>query len=467
MSADFTLPQLDSRVLSTLNADGSRRWISPREVRGRFWRARAIVGGTLIVIFSALPWLSIRGKPPILLDLAARQFTFFGLTLQPTETLLFALFMLAVFVAVFLLTAIFGRVWCGWGCPQTIYIELLYRPIERFFIGARANKSALPVPAWRLLAMYGTFLLLSAHLSNTFLAYFVGTNQLVGWTLRSPTEHPVAFGFFAGTVALMMFDFAFFREQLCTIVCPYGRLQSVLLDRDSLLIGYDTARGEPRAKAAARRERAADAPAGDCVDCKVCAQVCPTGIDIRDGLQLECVNCAQCIDACDEIMLKIGKPRGLIRYTTQNRLAGGARRRVRVRLIAYPLLLTAIVTLLVTLLVRREWALVEQARMTGVNFTILADGAIASPVRLLIENRTDESGEFILTASATAPFQGGAPRVRIDANGASTVDFSVISAADDFHGGRRIDAVRVASSGGFKKTIPITIAGPFTLEKRK
>ena len=353
MTEPFTLPQLGEPVLSTLNEDGSRRWIHPKVAKGSLWRARLFLAWGLIAIFTALPWLRIGGKPLILLDLMTRNFTFFGTTFRPTETLLLALLMLSIFITIFLLTALYGRVWCGWGCPQTVYMEFVYRPIERLVLGHAYGKRT-GIPAVRRIVLWMIYLVVSAHLANTFLAYFVGTDRLVGWTLRSPAEHPVAFVVFAVTVIAMMFDFTFFREQMCTIVCPYGRFQSALLDRDSLIVGYNRDRGEPRAAAAQRRELVSQGGlVGDCIACTKCVQVCPTGIDIREGLQLECVACAQCIDACDEVMDKIGRPRGLVAYTTQRKQQGRERKGSRYRPWIYPLLLAATVTGLVTQLAER------------------------------------------------------------------------------------------------------------------
>ena len=180
------VPELNERILSTLNTDGSRRWMTPRLVKGALWKRRLVVAWALMLVFNVLPWLRINGKPPILLDIAARQFTFFGTTFRPTDTLLLALLVLSIFITIFLLTAIVGRVWCGWACPQTVYMEFLYRPIEQFFKGKAYGKRNVPFPVWKRLAMYAVFAVLSAHLANTFIAYFVGTDQLVGWTLRSP-----------------------------------------------------------------------------------------------------------------------------------------------------------------------------------------------------------------------------------------------------------------------------------------
>lgn len=462
MCADFTLPQLDERVLSTLNVDGTRRWMEPRDARGRFWRARLVVAVALIAVFTAIPWLRIGGKPPILLDVMTRQFTFLGTTFRPTETLLLAVLMLAIFVAVFLATAVFGRVWCGWGCPQTVYLEFVYRPIERLFLGAAYGRKGASVPAWRRLAMYAAYLVISAHLANTFLAYFVGTDRLAAWTLGSPANHPVAFTVFAVTVGLMMFDFVFFREQLCTLVCPYGRFQSVLLDRDSLVIAYDRTRGEPRAKAAERRTmEAAGQEAGDCIECTMCQQVCPTGIDIRNGLQLECIHCAQCVDACDDVMRKVGRPVGLIRYSTQNRIERTGRRGFRYRLVIYPLLLGVMVTAFVVLLVRREPVLVEQVRVLGANFAVAADGSIETPIEVLVENRTDVERTVRVTGAGDVEVAGGHAEVRVPASDAATLAFTVRAPAATFGRGSRPGAVTVDDGVRAPHPVELTIAGPF------
>lgn len=467
MSRNFTLPQYESRVLSTLNADGTRRWITPREVTGKFWKARFVVAWSLIALFAAIPWIRIGGKPAMLFDVMTRQFTVLGATFRPTESLLLALLMLFIFVTVFLVTAVLGRVWCGWGCPQTVYLEFVYRPIERLLLGEHFHKRGASPAMWRRLAMYASFLVLSAHLANTFLAYFVGTDRLTLWTLQMPSNHPVAFAVFAVTVALMMFNFAFFREQMCTIVCPYGRLQSALLDRHSLIIGYDRERGEPRAKSAQRRALVEEnKPVGDCIECTMCVQVCPTGIDIRDGLQLECVNCTQCIDACDSVMVKINKPTGLIRYSTQHRLEKGKAKRVRYRLVIYPVLLAVIATALITLLVKRAPALVEQARLTGVNFIDAGAGRIETPIRILVENRTDAPRTYTFAGSGDVQLISATKSIVVEAFDAASIDLMVLCQADSFHRGSRTGQLAVRDDQNFDTHVSIAIVGPFSAAKK-
>jgi len=462
MSKTFTLPQLEERVLSTLNADGTRRWMQPRGSYGRFWKARAAVAVALIATFTVLPWLRINGKPPLLLDVMLRQFTFLGTTFRPTETLFLALLLLTVFISIFLVTALLGRVWCGWACPQTVYLEFVYRPLEKLFLGAAYGRNGAKVATWRRILLYATYLLLSAHLANTFLAYFVGTDRLVEWTTGSPARHPVAFGVFAVTTALMLFDFVFFREQLCTLVCPYGRMQSVLLDRDSLIVAYDRHRGEPRGRAAARKVIEAEGgKAGDCVECTMCTQVCPTGIDIRDGLQLECVQCAQCVDACDDIMAKLGRPGGLIRYSTQNRIERSGTGGFRYRLVIYPALLVGLVVALTLLLARRAPVLVEQERLVGANFATAADGSIETPIRLLVENRTESLRTFAVRGVGDVSVAGGFEPVAVQPASAATFRFSVRSPAATFGRGSRHGTVEVVDDLGAVHPVELSIVGPF------
>ena len=459
MSRTFTLPQLEERVLSTLNADGSRRWMDPREASGAWHRRRTVVAWTLIAVFTLLPWLRIDGKPPILLDVMTRHFTLLGTTFRPTETPLIAVLMAMVFVTVFLLTALAGRVWCGWGCPQTVYLEFVYRPLERWIVGGRGRA----VAGWRRLAVYAAFLLVSAHLANTFLAYFVGTDRLTQWTLGNPANHPTAFAVFAVVTGLMMFDFAFFREQLCTLVCPYGRMQSALLDRDSMIVAYDPARGEPRGGVAAQRAaQAAGERAGDCIDCSWCQQVCPTGIDIRKGLQMECLHCTQCIDACDAVMGKLGRPAGLIRYASQRRIDGERRRGVRWRVAIYAAVLAGLAIAFVWLLSHRKPTLVEQVRTVGVNFTEREGGRVETPVRLLIENRTEARRTYTVQGLDDVALAATVAPVGVEPAEVSTVNLAVLSPVGTFVRGTRAGSLRVIDDRGLVVQVPISIAGPFT-----
>lgn len=475
----------EGRVLATLEQDGRRRWLRPKPSNGRWHRLRLAVAVGLILVYTLVPWTKVGGMPTVLLDLVERKFVFFGTVFRPTETLLFGLLFLSVFVTVFLLTAILGRVWCGWACPQTVYMEFVYRPLERLFLGKGALNAKAPVAAWRRVAMYAAYLVVSAHLANTLLAWFVGADRLTSWIFTTtPFRHPAAFAVFAATTLLMLFDFAFFREQMCALVCPYGRFQSALLDQDSLIVAYDRRRGEPRARKGSARGGAAKtktgpcscdraggcgsgggcdghggghgaaevativAPArqGDCIDCTLCVQTCPAGIDIRDGLQLECIQCTQCIDACDAVMTKLGKPTGLIRYSSQRAIEGAPRKRFRARLVVYPLLLAVLLTGFTVLVLRRETAYVAILRTQGVPYAMkpAADGAeeVESIVRLRVDNRTRGTRVYRVTgAEGVRLVRDGMVEVAADASG--EVDVFVRSAARDFVRGRREIGLRV------------------------
>ncbi|HJL40865.1 MAG TPA: cytochrome c oxidase accessory protein CcoG [Myxococcales bacterium LLY-WYZ-16_1] len=383
-------------LVSTWNSDGSRRWLRPRLAPGRFLNYRRIVGWTLILFFFAAPLIPINGKPMLLFDVAARRFHMFGATFHPTDSVLLMLLMLSIFLGIFWITAVLGRVWCGWGCPQTVYMEFVFRPIERFFEGGPTaqreldRKGGLPL---RRVAKYLTFGLVGFVLANQFLAYFVGWSDLIVWITEPPWEHLGGFSLVMVTTGLVVFDFAYFREQMCTVVCPYARLQSVLLDGDSLVVGYDQLRGEPRGKP---KSRTAEGKAtGDCIDCKACVQVCPTGIDIRDGLQLECINCTQCIDACDSIMKKVGKPTGLVRLSsTRNLREGTPRRLLRPRVLAYPVAIAALLGAMVLTLHSRSDVDVTVLRQLNAPFVVESAERVRNQLRVKLVNRDREAQKF-------------------------------------------------------------------------
>jgi cytochrome c oxidase accessory protein FixG len=394
MTITSNAPEADERVLSTLNRDGSRRWIRPKTSKGRFYRHRLVTAWALIATFALIPILKLGGKPLMLFDIPSREFTLFGATFLPTDTFLLMLLLFSIFIAIFLVTAVLGRVWCGWGCPQTVYMEFLYRPIENLIEGGRKRQMDLDAsgPDARRLLKYAVFFVISAFLANTFLAYFVGWDRLLGWMSSPPTHHPAAFAVMLGTTLLMFFDFAYFREQTCIVACPYGRFQSVLLDRQSLIVGYDAKRGERRAPWRKQEKRIA----GDCIDCGLCVSTCPTGIDIRDGLQMECIHCTQCIDACDAVMNRIGLEPGLIRYTSQAELATGKRSFLRPRLVVYSAILLVMFGAFTFSLAGKSTADVTLLRGLGAPFSVLPNGDISNQIRLKIANRAPEERSYLI-----------------------------------------------------------------------
>lgn len=329
-------PVVDS--VTTINADGSHYSLHPADVRGRFtaWRHYSAYG--LIGFYLLLPWIPINGYPAVFLDLAERRFHLFGFTLAAQDAWLLFFGVSGLGFALFFLTALFGRLWCGWACPQTVFLDHVYRRIERWIDGDAPARRALqaaqmtPGKFARRAAKHALYIIASLVITHLFLAYFVSIPQLWLYLHEAPGEHWASFLFVFVAAGLLYFNFAWFREQLCIVICPYGRLQSALTDDHTVNIGYDTARGEPRGKLGTP-------DAGACIDCNRCVQVCPTGIDIRHGLQLECIGCAACVDACDEVMTKVHRPTGLIRYDSMTGLSGGITRWIRIRTVIYGVLL--------------------------------------------------------------------------------------------------------------------------------
>jgi cytochrome c oxidase accessory protein FixG len=463
-------------VLSTLNDDGSRKWIKPRVSPGRFLKARRITAYGLIALFAVLPYLKLYGKPLVLLDVAVRRFTIFGFTFHPTDTLLLALAVVSIFVTVFLVTALFGRVWCGWACPQTVYMEFVYRPIERFFEGSpgRPKKGPLQTSPVGKFLKYPAFLVVSALIAHIFLSYFVGVDRLWDWMHRSPLQHPEGFIIVAVVTALMMFDFAFFREQACIVACPYGRFQSVMLDKDSLIVSYDDRRGEPRGARKAGADVSlkvvpggvpsgtAAASAGDCVDCGMCVTTCPTGIDIRNGLQMECIGCAQCIDACDTVMTKLKRPRGLIRYTSLAAVRGTKTHFMRVRTVLYPVLLCVVLTIFVIVLSTKGHADVTVLRGLGTTFTALDTGEISNRVRVKIVNRTDQPRTYTIRATGIEGIRLVAEDnpVTLAPGESKTIPATVDAPYAGFTFGKAQSHLVVTDDQGYEVTKPYRLLGP-------
>ena len=448
-TAEDTPRAATQRVLPTLNVDGTRRWLRPRLSSGRFLRRRRAAAWVLIALFALLPHARVGGAPAVQLDVVHRRFTLLGATFYPTDTVLLMLLLVGVFLGIFLLTAMLGRVWCGWACPQTVYMEFLYRPIERLVEGSARAAAA----RWRRAVKLAAFLAVSMFVAHTFLAYFVGVEALARWMRSSPAEHPVAFLVMAATTALMFLDFAYFREQVCLVACPYGRLQSVLLDRRSLIVAYDGQRGEPRGKLGKA--------AGDCIDCRACVATCPTGIDIRDGLQMECIHCTQCIDACDAIMDRIGRPRGLVRYASRDDLAGAPRRRLRPRVVLYPALIAAVWGALAWGLAHRPATEVTILRGTGGPFAVLPSGEISNQIRVKIENHGRDERHYRL-ALDTPGLRLIAPENPVTVGGGrqATTTVFVIADAADFARGERGVRFHIDDGEGFELTSAYRLLGP-------
>lgn len=395
-------PNLDS--VTTINRDGSRFFLHPADVSGRYVVARRILALGLIAVYAALPWIQINGKPAVFLDVFSRRFHFFGVTFAAQEIWLAFFLITGLAFLLFFTTALFGRLWCGWACPQTVFLEHVYRRVERWIEGdstERRRLDAAPMSGAKgvkRVLKHGVFVLISAAIAHVFLAYFVSIPQLYAWMTSSPREQFGAFSFVAVATGILYFNFAWFREQLCIVICPYGRLQSALIDEHTVNVAYDEGRGEPRGKVGTEG-------AGDCIDCNRCVQVCPTGIDIRQGLQLECVACTACIDACDEIMDRVKRPRGLIRYASERALEGKRARFLRTRTVVYGVFMLVGIAVMLFSFSRLQSFEASVSRMTGQPYFV-TDEIIRNHFQIrLINKRNDPASFRVFLADAPVGMQ--------------------------------------------------------------
>jgi cytochrome c oxidase accessory protein FixG len=382
--------------LSTADQEGRRRWVYPRKVRGRYFNARTWLSWALLAIMFVGPFVRINGNPLLLLNLVERKFVILGQIFWPQDVLLSAVTLLIFLTGIIVFTAAFGRLWCGWVCPQTVLMEMVFRKIEYWIEGDAPSQRALNRAPWtgpklaKKLGKHFLFLGLSFIVGNTLLAYVIGTEQLFQIVTDNPVKHFQGLTFMVLFTLLFYSIFARFREQACTYICPYGRLQSTLLDENTIVVAYDYKRGEKRGplhRAQGPEQRRA-AGQGDCIACQQCVTVCPTGIDIRDGTQMECVHCTACIDACDAVMTKIGRPRGLIRYASLNGIERHEPLRITPRLIGYTVLLAALIAVWAFLVFTRADVGATMLRAQGALFQKMPDGRFSNLYTIRLVNKT-------------------------------------------------------------------------------
>lgn len=380
--------------ISTVDEKGKRVWIFPKKPSGKFYSKRKLTSYLLLALLFAIPFIKVDGEPFLMFNIVEGKFSLFGQVFWPQDLYIFALAMIVMVLFVILFTVIFGRLFCGWICPQTIFMEMVFRRIEYWIEGDWKVQKKLAEAEWntekikKRALKYSIFFLISFVIANTFLSYIIGYEEVWNIATSAPSEHIVGF------IAILIFTFIFFmvflklREQVCTTICPYGRLQGVLLDSKSLNVIYDYKRGENRAKFNKKIDRK-EAGLGDCIDCNQCVNVCPTGIDIRNGIQLECVNCTACIDACDFMMEKTNQPKGLIRYDSEDGVSKNEPFKFTTRVKAYTFVLIALVGLLTTLLVLRSDFEVTILRTRGTVFEHNDAGEIYNIYDLSILNKTN------------------------------------------------------------------------------
>ncbi|NDC41052.1 MAG: cytochrome c oxidase accessory protein CcoG [Chitinophagia bacterium] len=352
--------------IATVDKKGKRIWVFPQQPAGKLYNLRTIFTILYLAVFFGTPFIKIDGHPFMLINILKRKFILFGQIFWPQDFFIFAVGMVVFIVFIALFTVVFGRVFCGWACPQTIFMEMIFRRVEYWIEGNAAQQKMLKASPWntnkiiRKVSKLVIFWLMSFIIANTFLAYIIGVDEL-GKLITAPfVENIGSFIALAVFTTVFFFVYLWLREQVCTVICPYGRMQGVLLDRNSIIVAYDYVRGEPRGKFKKTEQR----ELGDCIDCNQCVRVCPAGIDIRNGTQLECVNCTACIDACDHMMESVGLPKGLIRYASEHNIAKKRPWLYTVKMKAY----TAVMCLLLGVLV---WLL---ASRSDVNVTLLRSG---------------------------------------------------------------------------------------------
>ncbi|MGI9190998.1 MAG: cytochrome c oxidase accessory protein CcoG [Chitinophagaceae bacterium] len=374
--------------ITTVEDDGSRKWIFAKQPKGRLYNLRSIFSIFYLVIFFTLPLLQYKGEPLFMLNVVERKFILFGLHFGVQDLIVFGMAMLTGVVFIVLFTVVFGRLFCGWACPQTIFMEMVFRRIEYWIDGDMQQQRALDKAPWdsykisKRIAKYAIFYLISFLIANTFLAYIIGLPALRKIISEPLSEHVTGFA------ALILFSGAFFavyaflREQICIVACPYGRLQGVMLDKKSIVVAYDHVRGEPRGKLKDQSTHH-----GDCIDCKACVNVCPTGIDIRNGTQLECINCTACIDACNVIMVKIDKPEGLIRYASEANIVDRVKTKITPRIMAYSVVLIILLGLLSFTFSSHSVVDVSILRTPGQFYQENTDGTISNLYNFKVANK--------------------------------------------------------------------------------
>lgn len=391
-------------ALASVQDDGKRNWVYPKKVKGLFYKYRSYLSWFLLAILFAGPFIQVGGRPYMLFNIFERKFIIFGAAFWPQDTHLLIFLLLIFFVFIILFTVVFGRVWCGWACPQTLFMEMVFRKIEYLIEGDANQQRALNEQPWNAEKVIkkgiklSVFVVISLMIGHLVMAYLIGVDRVIEIVSQPPSANMAGFVGLIAFSGIFMFVFSWFREQACIVVCPYGRLQGVFLDDNSINVMYDYVRGEPRGPI--KKNPTENLGKGDCVDCNLCVQVCPTGIDIRNGTQMECVNCTACIDACDDVMLKVDRPKGLIRYASENSIKEGFQKLVTGRVKGYTVVLILLVVAFVSLIVTREDLQGTITRFPGMTFQAREDGTVSNLYQITLINKTFEPQKVELQALA-------------------------------------------------------------------
>jgi len=462
-ASELRKPDLDT--MYTINSDGSRNFLHPADVKGRWQVRKNVIWSVLLVIYLGLPFVKIGGHPAVHVDIARRSAYLFGNTFTNQDFHLIFFLLLGFGLTLFVVTSLYGRLWCGFACPQTVFLEGVFRRIERWIEGPRGRRiqrNLGPMTADKFLRKalkHGAFIALCWIFAHAFIAYFMPVENLLDAVRRSPADHMAAFIWGMAWTGLLYFNYAWFREQTCLIICPYGRLQSTLIDPETIIIGYDERRGEPRGQL--HQEGT-----GDCIDCLRCVNVCPTGIDIRNGLQMECIACSNCIDACDTVMDKIGKPRGLIRYDSQRGFEGQRHRLLRGRLLVYLAAFALGVGFFAWRAGDRTFFQVSALRARGMPYTITEDG-LRNLYSIFVQNKSDRERTFLVAPGEDAVALGDRAvfiipqdRVRLDALGEARLPLFVTVPREDYTVPQEFHFSVTDSATGTVRLVQVRFRGP-------
>jgi cytochrome c oxidase accessory protein FixG len=451
--------------LATADQQGRRQWIYPRQPEGRYYTSRIYASWLLLALLFVGPFARVNGNPLLMINFPARRFSILGQIFWPHDMAMFAIALLIYFTAIMVFTAAFGRLWCGWVCPQTLLMEMVFRRIEYGVEGDAAAQRALNAAPWtgekmaRKAAKHALFFGLSFVIGNLLLSYIIGSDQLFQIIADGPLDHVEGLGAMLLFTGVFYAIFARFREQACTFICPYGRFQSTVVDENTMAVAYDYKRGEKRGPLS-RGQR--EAGQGDCVDCHLCVAVCPTGIDIRNGTQMECVNCTACIDACDGVMDKIGRRRGLVRYASLNSIERGERFRLTPRLMGYAAVLCALASVLAVLVLTRSNVEATLLRAPGALFQELPDGSIENLYTIQLVNKTSRpmAVQLRLENAEGKLSVMGDPRLVVPKEDLASTSILIDMPARLLTGGKRKLEIGVYSNGHLLQTVQTTFVGP-------
>jgi len=456
----MSAPDLDT--VAVLDERGHRRYVLPADAKGRYSSRKPWVYLALIVFWTALPFIKIAGQPAVWIDLPRRHFYLFGATFNSQDFYLAFFVFTGIGFSLIVAAALFGRVWCGWACPQTVFLDGVFRRIERWIEGPAAERRRLANGPWtgekilKKTAKHFIYLVLATLIAHMFLSYFASVDGLGKMITEGPGEHPETFGWALALTAVVYGNFWWFREQLCIVICPYGRLQSALQDQDTINVIYDHVRGEPRGKAKQKEALSL----GDCVDCNRCVAVCPTGIDIRQGNQLECIGCAYCIDACDDVMVKLGRPEGLIRYDSQRAVETQKRRFWRPRVYFYGFMGVVGLAVAVLVISANQPFEAQVLRASGSAFVVV-DGAVENQARVHLVNKHGAPATFRISVPGDQAryVQLPQPEVTLEAFGDHDLPVLVRIPAAEWRRGIVIE-FDVSDSLSITRRVTLEVLGP-------